>query len=293
MFDAARATLAHQGLTTWAAVFAALTAHYARAAEKPFTHVVVDEAQDLGVPELRLLAVLTPTGVDALFFAGDLGQRIFQPPFSWKALGVDVRGRSATLKVNYRTSHQIREAADRLLPDVVRDLDGREETRRGTISVFEGPTPQIEKLDDVASETALAASYIRQALADGFTPDEIGLFVRSRAELDRGRATISASGLKPVESNDAATLDCVTIGTMHLAKGLEFRAVLVLACDADVIQSAGRIATASDEADLDEVYDTERQILYVAVTRARDRLLVTGVRPVSEFLADLTDPAGA
>ena len=77
-------------------------------ADKPFTHIVVDEAQDLGVPELRFLAGIAADGPDALFFAGDLGQRIFQQPFSWKTLGVDVRGRSQTLKVNYRTSHQIR-----------------------------------------------------------------------------------------------------------------------------------------------------------------------------------------
>ena len=66
-------------------------------------------------PQLRFLAALGAHRQDALFFAGDLGQRIFQQPFSWKALGVDVRGRSRTLRVNYRTSHQIRQQADRLL----------------------------------------------------------------------------------------------------------------------------------------------------------------------------------
>jgi hypothetical protein len=81
----------------------------------------------------------------ALFFAGDLGQRIFQQPFSWQTLGVDVRGRSQTLKVNYRTSHQIRQAADRLLPRVVRDVDGLEEERFGTVSVFNGPGPNISR----------------------------------------------------------------------------------------------------------------------------------------------------
>jgi hypothetical protein len=64
---------------------------------------------------------------NALFFAGDLGQRIFQQPFSWKALGVDVRGRSRTLRVNYHTSHQIRAEADRLLGPEVTDVDGNAE----------------------------------------------------------------------------------------------------------------------------------------------------------------------
>ncbi len=80
-----------------------------------------------------------PAGRNGLFFAGDLGQRIFQQPFSWKALGVDVRGRSRTLRINYRTSHQIRMQADRLLGPEVSDVDGNTETRRGTVSVFNGP----------------------------------------------------------------------------------------------------------------------------------------------------------
>jgi hypothetical protein len=93
---------------TPASVFAALTAHYATRTDKPFANNDVDEAQDFGVAELRFLAAIAPEARDALFFAGDLGQRIFQQPFSWGALGVDIRGRSFPLRVNYRTSHQIR-----------------------------------------------------------------------------------------------------------------------------------------------------------------------------------------
>ena len=79
----------------------------------------------------------------------------------------------------------------------------------------------------------------------------------------------------------------VAVGTMHLAKGLEFRAVAVAACDEDVIPLQTRIERVGDDADLEEVYGTERHLLYVACTRARDRLLVTGVDPGSEFLDDL------
>jgi superfamily I DNA/RNA helicase len=74
---------------------------------------------------------------------------------------------------------------------------------------------------------------------------------------------------------------------MPLAKGLEFRAVAVMACDDEVIPLQERIETAADDTDLEEVYNTERHLLYVACTRARDRLLVTGVSPASEFLDDL------
>lgn len=112
--------------------------------ECPFDFAIVDESQDLDIAELRFLATLGDKRADSLFFTGDLGQRIFQQPFPWRALGVDVRGRSHTLTINYRTSHQIRQQADRLLPTVIADVDGNVEERRGTISVFNGPAPTIE-----------------------------------------------------------------------------------------------------------------------------------------------------
>jgi superfamily I DNA/RNA helicase len=74
---------------------------------------------------------------------------------------------------------------------------------------------------------------------------------------------------------------------MHLSKGLEFRSVVVMACDDEVLPLQSRIETVADDSDLEEVYETERHLLYVACTRARDHLLVSGVKPVSEFLDDL------
>ena len=92
---------------------------------------------------------------NGLFFAGDLGQRIFQQPFSWKELGVDIRGRSQTLRINYRTSHQIRTHADRLLDPEISDVDGNLEERKGTVSVFNGPTPTVQVLGDEDAECAV------------------------------------------------------------------------------------------------------------------------------------------
>jgi superfamily I DNA/RNA helicase len=83
----------------------------------------------------------------------------------------------------------------------------------------------------------------------------------------------------------------VSVSTMHLAKGLEFKVVAVMGCDDEVLPLQERIETVADDADLEEVYTTERHLLYVACTRARDHLLVTGVKPASEFLEDLTGGA--
>ncbi|MEO2033602.1 MAG: 3'-5' exonuclease, partial [Planctomycetaceae bacterium] len=120
-------------------------------------------------------------------------------------------------------------------------------------------------------------------------PREIGVFVRSESEIERAEEAIQAAGMKSARLVDhlEPTADCISISTMHMAKGLEFRAVVVMACDDEVIPLQERMEAVADDSDLEEVYNTERHLLYVACTRARDQLLVTGTDPVSEFLSDL------
>jgi mRNA-degrading endonuclease RelE of RelBE toxin-antitoxin system len=288
IFDRVRSGLQARNLLTTAGMFGRLTSHY-EDRHPPFDFAVVDEAQDIGVAQLRFLAALGGNRPNSLFFAGDLGQRIFQQPFSWKALGVDIRGRSRTLRINYRTSHQIRMQADRLLGPEVSDVDGNKEERLGTVSVFNGPLPEIRASDSPEDEARLVCEWLLDLREAGVMPHEIGIFVRSVTELDRARSAIEDAGLPyKVLDENAETIDGqVSLGTMHLAKGMEFRAVAVMACDDEVIPSQNRVETVTDDADLLEVYDTERHLLYVACTRARDCLLVTSGDTPSEFLDDL------
>lgn len=288
-FASVKEQLARDGRITTAGMFARLAEAMARRGHPVYDCIVVDEAQDIGVQQLRFLAAMADKRPNALFFAGDLGQRIFQTPFSWKSLGVDVRGRSRTLRINYRTSHQIRSQADRLLGVEVSDVDGNVESRKGTVSVFNGPQPTIRHDADAGAESRSVGEWLRQCHADGVLAHEIGVFVRSENELPRAQAAVEAAGLQGrVLGRDMATeADFVTITTMHLAKGLEFRVVAVMACDDEIIPSQERIDTAADEAELTEIYNTERHLLYVACTRARDRLHVSAVKPGSEFLQDL------
>ena len=255
----------------------------------PFDFAIVDEAQDVSVAQLRFLAALGGQRPNSLFFAGDLGQRIFQTPFSWKALGVDVRGRSQTLKLNYRTSHQIRTQADRLLGPEVTDVDGNVEDRRGTISAFNGDHPAIHLFETEREEREAVGAWLRERRDEGVGAHEIGIFVRSAQELDRARDAVrdASFSFQILDERREVGGDCVSISTMHLAKGLEFRAIAVMACDDEVIPLQERIETVADDADLEEVYNTERHLLYVACTRARDYLMITSVAPASEFLDDL------
>lgn len=297
IFEGVQTRLDTAGVMTHARMFTLLASKLAALKHPPFEFVVVDEAQDVSVSQLRMLAAMAGVAPDgagrirpnSLFFAGDLGQRIFQQPFSWKSLGVDVRGRSRTLHINYRTSHQIRQQADRLLGPEVSDLDGITESRKGTVSVFNGPAPLIEGYPNKKAEISGVAKHFGRWTKEGIAPHEIGVFVRSDEQVQRAADALKDAGLRfrvldeYVETAEGEASVC----TMHLAKGLEFKAVVVMACDDEVLPLQSRIESVMDEADLEEVYNTERHLLYVACTRARDHLLVTSVNPASEFLDDL------
>ncbi len=289
IIDQVRSNLSAQQFVTRPGMFSRLAAHIAKSRHSPFDFIVVDEAQDIGVAQLRLFAALGRGRPNSLFFTGDLGQRIFQQPFSWKELGIDVRGRSRTLKINYRTSYQIRMQADRLLGLELTDADGNVEERRNTISVFNGPVPAIAVLNSREDEIKTVGTWLLERRKEDVLPHETGVFVRSAKELERAIAAAEHAGLpyKVLDDNVETTGGHVSISTMHLAKGLEFRVVVVMACDDEIIPMQERIETAAEDTDLEEVYNTERHLLYVACTRARDHLLVTGVNPASEFLDDL------
>ena len=191
------------GLLTEPRLFRRLERQIAKMAHPPFEFCVVDEAQDIGVAELRFLAALgsgRPT------------------PFSWRALGVDIRGRSHTLRGNYRTSHQIRRQADRLLPPETSDVDGNTDRRTGTVSVFNGAEPVIHILPSHDAETAAIAEWLKSRGQEGYAPHEMGVFVRSKAELDRAIAAVGMAGYAAVDlaQHAGGVTGKVAVGTMHL-----------------------------------------------------------------------------
>jgi superfamily I DNA/RNA helicase len=289
IFERTLSSLSEKGLLTLSGAYRLISNVFQNNRNAPFDYAVIDEAQDLSVAQLRFLASLSGGRPEALFFAGDLGQRIFQQPFSWKSLGVDIRGRSRQLRINYRTSHQIRQQADRLLGPELTDPDGNQENRSDTISVFNGPLPEISIHRTEEEEASAVGKWIAQRIGEGISAHEIAIFVRSEHQIERAKlaAQKSEAGFLILDEHLTTRSDYLATATMHLAKGLEFRAVIIMACDDEVVPFQERIETVGDDADLQEVYDTERQLLYVACTRARDRLLITAVSPASEFLDDM------
>ncbi len=289
LFSVVKKILEKEGSVTLDEAFNDLAQQAGKYRNPPYTNIVVDEAQDIGVCQLRLLEALGGNRENGLFFAGDLGQRIFQQPFSWKALGVEIRGRSKTLKVNYRTSHQIRLSADCLLPEELSDVDQNKEARLSTISVFDGIKPIIKTASTINEEQNAVAKEILRQIGLGVRPEEIGIFVRTENEIPRATSALKVANLVANMLTDHMNTQYnnVSVGTMHLAKGLEFKSVFIMACDDIVIPNQARLGAALDESDLEEIYQTERHLLYVACTRARDFLMVSGVEPSSEFLQDI------
>jgi superfamily I DNA/RNA helicase len=179
--------------------------------------------------------------------------------------------------------------ADRLLGPEVADVDGNVDDRRGTVSVFNGPNPDIRVFDTIEEETDAVAAWLKDRHSERVVPHEIGIFVRSAAQIERAKIAALHSGIpfKILDDHMETTTGKMSISSMHLAKGLEFRAVAVMACDDEIIPLQERMESVADDADLEEVYNTERHLLYVACTRARDHLLVTSIEPASEFLDDM------
>lgn len=271
----------HDGYVTVEQMYAQLSEYYRNHLEVPryYSHLVVDECQDLCEVELDFI-VAYMGGSTKMFFAGDIGQRIIRYSFPWRPHGIDLRGRSRVLKVNYRTTHEIRSMADRLTEVNAADADGIEEKRR-SVSLLSGPKPEIRRFEDAEAEISGVVEWLDHLANDLKVPPEaVAIFYRSEREFWRAQSALERS----VYNYGFAKPKVLE---MFKAKGLEYRAAVVMACDNGVIPSPERIAEADLVAGMEEIYDTERNLLYVACTRARDYLLITSAGVPSELLLDM------
>jgi superfamily I DNA/RNA helicase len=255
-----------------------------------FDHVVADEYQDLGPAEMRLLRTLVKPGCDDLFLCGDSGQRIYKAPTSWLSLGLDIRGRSTNLKVNYRTTEQIRRFADRIVRSSI-DAGAGEPEQRGSVSLLSGPEPDVRTAGSPIEEIEAVADWVIGLIESGVSPSEIAVFARTEAIIrTRVEQAIKRAGatFRPLKDDEDVATDAIAVGTMHRAKGLEFRAVAVLGCDASTLPLDSVLSGFVDAADREDFIDQERQLLYVACTRARERLLITAAGALTPLVPSMS-----
>jgi superfamily I DNA/RNA helicase len=261
--------------------------------ERPYRHVVVDEAQDLHPAQWRFLRALAAPGTDDLFFAGDTYQRIYGNRASLRSLGIHVTGRSFRLRVNYRTTQEILTWATALLtgerPD---DLEGGTESLTGYRSTMHGARPEISGHVSKADELAALATQIGQWIASGVEPEHIGIAVRF-VQLGRDIAqTLERSGITACVLGSGRDSGGVRIGTMHRMKGLEFRCVAVAGvADGTVPMKSAVTPARVDAQQHQEDIDSELSLLFVACTRAREALRVSWHGTPSPFLAPVIGSA--
>ena len=257
----------------------------------PYTAVIVDEVQDLTPPDLRFLKGLCAARPENLMVCGDAGQRIYSGGFSLKALGIDVRGRARILRINYRTTEQIRKAADQVLGPNADDMDGGVESRATTRSLLRGPVPRLSGYASRNEEDSAAVVLIKAWLDSGLQPEAIGVFARTRYRIGHLAAALREADI-PCEllgdRGESAT-NAVSLGTMHRAKGLEFKTVLALGCGDSLLPNRHVLRRAKNPADLERATNMEKRLLYVAMTRARDELKITWTGKPSSFLAELAN----
>jgi superfamily I DNA/RNA helicase len=203
---------------------------------------------------------------------------------------LDVRGRSTQLKINYRTTQQIRQFADSLFAPSEADADG-ESLTHDAVSILNGPIPTVTASGSIADEVSGLAEWLDSRLTEGVKPREIAVFARTEAVLhDRAEPALEPSGLKSqfLNDDDPADEDQVSLGTMHRAKGLEFKAVAVIGCDQSLLPLRSVLDAFIDAVDRDLFVEQERNLLYVALTRAREYLLVSYSGPPSSLLGKLS-----
>jgi mRNA-degrading endonuclease RelE of RelBE toxin-antitoxin system len=278
-----REALGSQGLTTWSSVCWDLVDVLDRAGDRPYAHVIADEVQDFGPAELRLLRGLVEPGENDVFLASDANQRIFKPYTPVARAGLEVRGRSLTLRVNYRMTEQIRRKADQIIAAKV-ECD---EPTSASVSLLSGEEPEITVVGTVNAEVKVVSEWLKRLVANGYRPGEIAIFARKKDILkDRAHRAVKAANLESfnLESDDAPPSNRVAIGTMHRCKGLQFRAVAVIGVEDGTVPLDTVRVRQPDEAAQRAFVEMERNLLYVACSRARERLLVTGVGKKSEFV---------
>lgn len=265
--------------------------HSAAVSLPQYRHAVVDEAQDLHPAHWRLVRALIPVGDDDLFIVGDAHQRIYGRPVVLSRLGIETRGRSRRLKVNYRTSREIlRWSLGVAHGQPADDLEGSDDTLAGARSEFGGPEPEMLGYDSGAKETTALVNQLNGWHDAGIEWSEMAVVARQRPMVVDVHTALSDAGIPAVvvdaKTEEGKLGDDVRAMTMHRAKGLEFRAVAVVGAGAKELPPWAVRKLQGEEGEA--AWARERSLLYVCGSRARERLYVSWAGTRSELLPEST-----
>ncbi|WP_433533003.1 UvrD-helicase domain-containing protein [Micromonospora sp. CA-263727] len=256
----------------------------ARRSPAPYRHVVVDEGQDLHPAQWRLLRALVAPGPNDMFLLADPYQRIYDSCVSLAQLGIEVRGRTRRLTINYRTTHEILDLSVRVLGgDAAIGLDGQEDSLRGYRSITRGGVPELAAHRSRDGECEALIERVGTWLEQGVEQHAIGVAART-GQLVRSISKILNDAHIPV-ADDKRGVDGVRVDTMHRMKGLEFQCLAVVGLDAGVLPAPNALTSAAEDAHAHrQDLQRERCLLFVALTRARDVLYLSHSGTPSQLL---------
>lgn len=256
----------------------------------PYISVIVDEAQDMSTQAFRLIRRLVPEGPNDLFIVGDGHQRIYgRNRVVLSQCGIHIRGRARKLRLNYRTTEEIRQSAVNLLEGcTVDDLDGGTDDHKGFRSLSHGMVPQTERFTTPEEQSAFIAGYLKRVKAEGVPLHHICIVARVHKELDALQQFLQEEGIATEEisaessgSGDPAT---VNLATMHRVKGLEFDEVIIASMNEGLVPLSKAIEGKGDAAERRLADHEERALVYVAMSRAKKRLIMTSYGAQSPYL---------
>lgn len=253
-----------------------------------YRSLLIDEAQDLSEEGFRLLRALVPRTENDLFLVGDPYQRIYQHKVTLSQCGIEIRGqRSKRLRINYRTTKQIRKQAVEVIAALsVDDLDGGQ-NQMDDISLIVGMEPQYEVFRTADQEKEYICQQIKALIDQGYAPEEIAIFGRTQKEVSKHMKHLEYKGFSLMQITGDSHLGkkgSLFCGTMHRSKGLEFRAVFLVGINHANLPHQYSLSLRPDPEKKQEFLWEERSLFYVASTRARERLYLSGYGKPSEFL---------
>ena len=255
----------------------------------PYKAVIVDEGQDMGKEVFKLIRRMVPEGLNDIFIAGDCHQKIYQKKVILSHCGINVAGRrTSKLRLNYRTTEEIRKWAVGLLEGKqIDDMDGGTDEQKGYRSLTHGEKPVIKEFENYDKEFEFIHDYI-QKLLEKESSETVCIVARTNSLLDKYEKSFQEHGFDCYRisrnKTDSSDAKGIRLATMHRVKGLEFDYVIIGSVNKDIIPLKYPIAEVDNPTAREEAETCERALLYVAVTRAKKEVLITSYGEKSEFL---------
>jgi superfamily I DNA/RNA helicase/mRNA-degrading endonuclease RelE of RelBE toxin-antitoxin system len=256
--------------------------------ELPYKAIIVDEAQDFGMAEYRFLRALVPEKENDLFIVGDIRQQIYENRINFSRCNINILGnRTRNMTLNYRNTFEINQMADQIINGVqYQDLDGTVLEDIRSHAIIKGEKPIIQAFDTPRQEIDFIADEINRIAGAGIMLNEIAVVARTNNQLKSAVQSLEEKGISAITLDDVDTISNRKIyyGTMHSIKGFEFKVIFLIGANSEMIPLKSVVDGLENEKEIAVKIRMEKSLLYVAVTRARDMLYVTGSQDVSGWI---------